>query len=302
MKNDFEAQLTCATPIDGSAAAATLRRHIAEFLRKNEKITPKLLILNANASEDASRIYISNKIKAANEVGICAHIQYISEDAFSSPALKINLNKILSEYDAAILQLPVAPWCDAQKILSLIPPEKDVDGLTQVQVGKRGLADPSALLPCTPRAIVHLLETYNLDKGANKRALVIGRSQLVGRPISELLLQKDWTVTTAHSKTAKEDLINNFAAADLVICAAGQPELISAADLRGIPENLSKVIIDVSINRTPAGKLCGDLSEEFKQQHSAFYTPVPGGVGPMTVAMLMYNTVKAAIGQKELVL
>jgi methylenetetrahydrofolate dehydrogenase (NADP+)/methenyltetrahydrofolate cyclohydrolase len=161
-----------------------------------------------------------------------------------------------------------------------------------MNVGRLRTDAREALIPCTPAGIMELLHVNGcLQKCGN--ALVIGRSELVGRPIAELLLQENQTVTIAHSKTPRDVLLDAFARADIVISAAGTRNLITEADAEPY-WNDNRIIIDVSINRDENGKLCGDFSEEFKDKYSAYYTPVPGGVGPMTVAMLMFNTYSAA--------
>ena len=160
-----------------------------------------------------------------------------------------------------------------------------------------------ALVPCTPQGIIELIDEYvDFDNLKGKNALVIGRSELVGKPVAKMLLDMDMTVTIAHSRTPKHELLQAFANADLVVSAAGKKDLITEEDAYQFWKNNrhyaldsfefkhERVIVDVSINRDDNGKLCGDFSEEFKQNYSKYYTPVPGGVGPMTVAMLMFNT------------
>ena len=213
---------------------------------------------------------------------------------------------------AVILQLPVPSYVDAGELIERIPYWKDVDGLTIAQKG-RFEAIPKrchildALIPCTPQGVIELIDEYvPFENLKGKNALVIGRSELVGKPVAKMLLDANMTVTIAHSKTPKFDLLRAFANADLVVSAAGVPNLITEEDalqfwkdnrhyLCGSFEFKNKrIIVDVSINRDENGKLCGDFSEEFKQKYSEYYTPVPGGVGPMTVAMLMFNTYMAA--------
>ena len=186
----------------------------------------------------------------------------------------------------------MAYWFPEEKFLDYLPYWKDVDGLTTMNVGRLRTDTREALLPCTPAGIMELLcENGCLPECGN--ALVIGRSELVGRPIAEMLTQENQTVTIAHSKTPRDVLLDAFARADLVISAAGKRNLITEEDAEPYWNN-NRVIIDVSINRDENGKLCGDFSEEFKDKYSTYYTPVPGGVGPMTVAMLMFNTYSAA--------
>lgn len=294
--------------MDGKALASTIKENVAKWIKRDLNHTPTLAILTFG-DDDASKVYVKNKLKAAEEVGIRAHHCIISEEVYNQPNFKVDLIDTINAHDGVILQLPVPYWCNAKEILEMIPAEKDVDGLTAKQVGLLRTAPLEALSPCTPAGIMELILEYyhpfDKEDGYNN-TLVIGRSNLVGRPIAEMLLQDDWTVTIAHSRTPKEELLRAFANADLVISAAGKRNLITEEDAfqfwkdnrHYFPNSFKfkqkRVIIDVSINRDENGKLCGDFSEEFKQKYSECYTPVPGGVGPMTVAMLMYNTYVAA--------
>ena len=282
--------------MDGKALATTIKESVAKLIKKDLNHAPTLAILTFG-DDDASKVYVKNKLKAAEEVGIRAHHCIISEEVYNQPNFKVDLIDIINAHDGIIVQLPVPYWCNVKKILEMIPAEKDVDGLTAEQIGLLRTAPLEALPPCTPAGIMELiLEYYHpFDKEDGKNnALVIGRSNLVGRPIAEMLLQDDWTVTIAHSKTPKEELLKAFANADLVVSAAGKRNLITEKEIPHSNFKRKQMIIDVSINRDENGKLCGDFSEEFKQKYSECYTPVPGGVGPMTVAMLMYNTYIAA--------
>jgi methylenetetrahydrofolate dehydrogenase (NADP+)/methenyltetrahydrofolate cyclohydrolase len=222
-----------------------------------------------------------------------------------------DFNSGFPDFDAVILQLPVPSYVDAGILIEKIPYWKDVDGLTITQKG-RFEAIPKychvmdALIPCTPQGIIELIDEYvPFENLKGKNALVIGRSELVGKPAAKMLLDANMTVTIAHSKTPKIELLRAFANADLVVSAAGVPNLITEEDaLQFWKDNQhyicdsfefkhNRIIVDVSINRNEDGKLCGDFSEEFKQKYSEYYTPVPGGIGPMTVAMLMFNTYMA---------
>lgn len=295
-----------ASIIDGNAAAVKLKAFIRQWNLSNLTRQPNLLIISTNEQDSASKVYVNNKVKAAAEVGINALHYVVSEDQYNHPSFIQQLDKRIAAADAVILQLPVAPWCKADFIMARIPASKDVDGLGVIQTGMMRQYPSIAYQPCTPCGIMYLLGG-NPAKG--RTALVIGRSNLVGRPISELLLQKDWTVTTAHSGTPKPTLCDLFARADLVVAATGKPNLLTEYDAeQHFKDNRhdpygdfcfkrERIIIDVGINRDGNNKLCGDFSEEFKQKYSTQYTPVPGGVGPMTVAMLMLNTSRAAYNQ-----
>lgn len=278
--------------MNGKEAAERIKIFIAEQI-KETNITPKLAIFTIG-DDDASRVYVRNKMKAAEEIGIYANQIVINYEQYIDPLFEEKLDSIIEEYDGVILQLPVPKWCNAEIILKHIPAEKDVDGLTTYQMGLLRAAPNEALVPCTPAGIMDLLRIYVPQKARSGNAVVIGRSNLVGKPIAELLLQADYTVTICHSKTPKHKLIEAFLNADLVVSAAGVRNLITEEDIKEKDLKINRVIIDVSINRDENEKLCGDFDESFKKEHSQFYTPVPGGVGPMTVAMLMLNTYVAA--------
>lgn len=285
--------------IDGNAAAAALKRKISAAI-EGMKAPPSLAIITVGNKDDASKVYVRNKMKAALSLGISAQHHIFTRLDYTSVNFYSQIKEIIGSNDGIILQLPVPEWCDADTILRLIPPEKDVDGLTIYQQGLLLHNPDQALKPCTPAAIISLLSAIGAEAGSGKNALVIGRSHLVGRPIAELLLQHNWTVTIVHSKTPKNELCNAFVNADLVIAAAGVPDLLTERDINNyLAIKKDRIIIDVSINRNKNNKLCGDFNEEFKDKFSKFYTPVPGGVGPMTVAQLMLNTYIAAKGDNS---
>ena len=293
--------------LDGKACAAKVKEDVKKWIKEDLDRQPILAIFTVG-DDDASKVYVRNKIKAAEEVGIIAKHYVITKDQYYQDEFVWDrIKDAIDEADGVILQKPVAWWFDEAALLNYLPYWKDVDGLTPMNVGRlRARAHVmDALVPCTPAGIMELIYENNW---AQKRgnALVIGRSELVGRPIAEMLTADDWTVTIAHSKTPRDVLLDLFARADLVVSAAGKRNLITEEDAynyfkdnRHYPVadfsfKKNRIIVDVSINRDENGKLCGDFSEEFKQKYSEFYTPVPGGVGPMTVAMLMFNTYLAA--------
>ena len=295
-----------AIKMDGKKCAAEFKDKIAHWIKRECGRTPKLLIVTVG-EDDASKVYVRNKMRAAEEVGIDACQWQVSREEYENDLFWCNFIGRVMCVDGVILQLPVPKWCDAAEFLTRIPEEKDVDGLTYCQVGKLHLGMDDALLPCTPAGICALIQSYMPSTAlCGKNALVIGRSDLVGRPIAELLLQMDMNVTICHSKTPKDVLLDAFARADLVVSAVGRPNLITEWDaMQYFKDNRhypiadfrfksNRIIIDVGINRDENGKLCGDLPEDFKEKYSEWYTPVPGGVGPMTVAMLMLNTYIAA--------
>ena len=297
--------------MDGKLVAQMIKDRVAKWIVKDLDRKPQLLIITIG-EDDASKVYVRNKMRAADEVGIeASHWIYNSDDYWSGKVAD-DFNSGFPDFDAVILQLPVPSYVDAGELIEKIPFWKDVDGLTMAQKG-RFEAIPKrchvmdALMPCTPQGIIELIdECVDFDNLRRKNALVIGRSELVGKPVAKMLLDENMTVTIAHSRTPKYELLQAFANADLVVSAAGVPNLITEEDaLQFWKDNRhyicdsfefkhKRVIVDVSINRDENGKLCGDFSEEFKQKYSEYYTPVPGGVGPMTVAMLMFNTYLAA--------
>ena len=293
--------------LDGKACAAKVKEHVREWI-KDDLRQPPILAIFTVGDDDASKVYVRNKIKAAEEVGIIAKHYIITEEQYwqQDDFLWDRIKDAIDEADGVILQKPLPWWFkDEDKFLDYLPYWKDVDGLTIINVGRLRTQPMDALVPCTPAGIMELIyeNDYTQKRG---NALVIGRSELVGRPIAEMLTADNWTVTIAHSKTPRDVLLDLFARADLVVSAAGKRNLITEEDAwqyfkdnRHYPVadftfKKDRTIIDVSINRDENGKLCGDFSEEFKDKYSAYYTPVPGGVGPMTVAMLMFNTYMAA--------
>lgn len=296
--------------MDGKLVAQKIKDRIAKWIVEDLERTPRLLIVTIG-EDDASKVYVRNKMRAADEVGIEASHWIYTADDYWSGKIDDDFDSGFPDFDAVILQLPVPSYVNTTRLIEKIPYWKDVDGLTMTQKG-RFEAIPNrchimdALIPCTPQGIIELVDEYvpfNYLRGKN--ALVIGRSELVGKPVAKMLLDEHMTVTIAHSRTPKHELLQAFANADLVVSAAGRQDLITEEDaLQFWKDNRhyicdsfefkhKRIIVDVSINRDENGKLCGDFSEEFKQRYSEYYTPVPGGVGPMTVAMLMFNTYMA---------
>lgn len=271
--------------LDGKQIAAELRTklaaEIAAFPRERKPGLAVVLV----GDDPASAIYVRNKARAAKEVGINAQ-------TISLPA-NVTENELLQHIgwlagtpavDGILVQLPLPPHIDKQKIIEAIPPHKDVDGFHPLNVG-RMLSGGEHFVPCTPNGIMKLLQHYEVPL-AGKRALVIGCSAIVGRPTALLLSQAGATVTVAHRLTV--DLPSEIKCAEIVVSAAGCPNLIRGRDIRG------SVIIDVGINRLPDGKIVGDAVFEECASHAAAITPVPGGVGPMTIACLLENTVESA--------
>ena len=295
--------------LDGKVLAQKIKANVKQWIKEDLRRSPILAIFTVG-DDDASKVYVRNKIKAAEEVGIIAkHYTITKEQYWQDEFVWDRIKDAIDEADGVILQKPAACWFSEKQFLDYLPYWKDVDGLTTMNVGRLRTDTREALLPCTPAGIMELLYENDCTPKCGS-ALVIGRSELVGRPIAEMLTQENWTVTIAHSKTPRDVLLDAFARADLVISAAGKRNLITEEDAynyfkdnRHYPVanfnfKKNRVIVDVSINRDENGKLCGDFSEKFKDKYSEYYTPVPGGVGPMTVAMLMFNTYMAAKERK----
>lgn len=279
--------------LDGKLLAAKIKQQIKEEVARMQRTPTLAVILVGNDS--ASQIYVRNKHKACEEVGINA-LQITlavetTEEELVSKIKELNAN---DDVHGILVQLPLPRHINTENVIRMINPRKDVDGFTR----------DSEFIPCTPKGIMELLNSIPNYKMQGKTALVIGRSDIVGKPVAKLLLEKDCTVIHCHSKTPKHVLMRMFGLADIVVSAVGKANLIdeweayqyfrdNAHDYYAQYKNRDRVIIDVGINRDENGKLCGDFSEKFKKEYSEYYTPVPGGVGPMTIAMLLKNTVEA---------
>lgn len=281
-----------ATIIDGREAAARVRadvaREVEDLVRETGR--PPGLATILVGDDPASEVYVRNKRKASGEVGIVDHHRHLSADARQEEvAAAIAQCNDDPDVSGILLQLPVPEGLDGAALTGLIAPEKDVDGLTPVSVGRLVKGTPG-LRPCTPLGIIELLDIHGvLLEGAE--AVVVGRSDLVGKPIAALLLQRNATVTTCHSRT--RELAAVCARADVLVAAIGRPRMIGSDYVKP-----GAVVIDVGINRTDEG-LVGDVDFEPVAERASLITPVPGGVGPMTPAMLLRNTVQAARMQLE---
>lgn len=243
--------------------------------------------------DKASRIYVNAKLRTAKEVGLDASFHQLPEDVSQEELEK--LLTTLSEDDAAhgiLLQLPLPKGLDKNRALRCITPAKDVDGLTPENIGNLTLCEKESPRPCTPLGIMRLLTSYGVEiKG--KRAVVLGRSQLVGRPLAEMLSQADATVTACHKFTP--DISVHTKQADLLFVATGNPALVTGDMLKP-----GAVVVDVGINRLKNNDVVGDCDEHTCRQAASLLTPVPGGVGPMTVTTLMTNTIDACCRQHGL--
>ena len=259
-------------------------------LKEKHGVTPGLAVVIIG-EDPASKIYVNNKIKGAEAVGINSIHVCLSEDITQQEAENaVKELALRDDVDGIIVQLPLPKKFDTQAILKYIPTEKDVDGLCAENLGKL-LVGEEALVSCTPNGIIQLLKGYNVEF-SGKHAVVIGRSNMVGKPISALLQKEDCTVTMCHSRTKN---IENFTKqADIIVVAIGR-----ANYLKGDMVKDGAVIVDVGINRVD-GKLYGDVEFDTCSEKASYITPVPGGVGPMTVTMLLYNSYLACIRNKGL--
>jgi methylenetetrahydrofolate dehydrogenase (NADP+) / methenyltetrahydrofolate cyclohydrolase len=278
--------------IDGKAVAARVRARVADEvlgLERTNGLRPGLATVLVG-DDPGSAIYVSNKQKASAEVGIEGMDRrlpaHVSEEEVISLLERLNADPAVS---GILLQLPVPDHLDGPGLVELIDPAKDVDGLTSISAG-RLLQGRPGLRPCTPSGVIELLDAYDVElEGAE--AVVVGRSLLVGKPMAQLLLERNATVTTCHSRTG--DLEAVCARADVLVVAVGRRHMIGAEHVKP-----GAAVIDVGIHRTDEG-LTGDVDFDAASERAGLITPVPGGVGPMTIAMLLSNTVEAARGQQQ---
>lgn len=276
--------------LDGRMVAKKIRQGLkseVEDLRANG-INPKLAVIMVG-EDPSSKIYVKNKSIACNEVGIEYEEFLLSETTTMEELLDLidKLNKDATIH-GILLQSPIPKGLDINEAFRAIDPKKDVDGFNPFNVGKLCLGQDT-FVSCTPFGIIKLLGEYNIEI-EGKNAVVVGRSNIVGKPMMQCLLNKNATVTVCHSKT--KDLKEVTKEADILVVAIGRANFITK-DM--VKENA--VVIDVGINRGENGKLCGDVDFEEVSKVASYITPVPGGVGPMTIAMLMNNIVKAARAQ-----
>lgn len=274
--------------IDGKFHSAEIRKEIANRVKAYKSKSGKDVGLAVVLVGDnpASQVYVRNKIKGCEEVGIKSFAYYLPAE--STQKQVEDLVKELVEDKAIngiLVQLPLPVHLDSQSVLKLIPMEKDVDGFCEENMGSLCM-NKDCLIACTPNGIMKMLERENISlKGKN--AVVIGRSNIVGKPMAMLLLNADATVTVCHSKT--RNLSEICSQADVLVAAIGRAKFVTADYIKQ-----GAVVIDVGMNRDENGKLCGDVDFEGVKDKCSYITPVPGGVGPMTITMLLYNTVKAA--------
>ena len=276
-----------ATVIDGKAVAAAVRARVAgEVEGLTEQLgRPPGLATVLVGDDPASSIYVRRKHEACEEVGIRSFDHQpdgsISHDDLLEVVRELNDN---DDVDGILVQLPLPEQIDAEAIVGAIDPDKDVDGLTPVSAGRLARGEPG-LVPATPQGVMELISSVGVDP-EGKEAVIVGRSNLVGRPLFSLLLGANATVTVCHSRT--RDLGEVCRRAEILVAAAGRPRLVTGDMVRP-----GATVIDVGTNRTDDG-LVGDVDFEAAKEVAGAITPVPGGVGPMTIAMLLVNTVKAA--------
>ena len=273
--------------IDGKAFSQTVLEKIREeHSQLKEKYgKPAGLAVVIVGNNPASQVYVKNKIRACENVGFYSeNIEFdenISEKELLQEIDKLNKN---DRINGILVQLPLPAHINELKIIDSISPEKDVDGFHVSNIGKMVIGDETGFLSCTPYGIMQLLEEYKIEI-AGKDAVIIGRSNIVGKPMALMLIQKGATVQVCNSNT--KDLRKKLNEADIIIVAAGVPKLLKKEDVKE-----GAVVIDVGINRVD-GKICGDVDYEEVAEKTSYITPVPGGVGPMTIASLIKNTFKS---------
>ena len=281
--------------IDGKLVAKVTREQIKQEVEGLKALNyPNAIGLAVILVGDdpASQVYVRNKIKACDEVGIKSFLCKLpAESTFDEVAGTIRYLNENPDVSGMILQLPLPKHLDENSLLDLIDPEKDVDGCHYVQKGRLWTGRDS-LVACTPSGVMKLLEYYDIPL-EGKNAVVIGRSNLVGKPLAQLLLDANCTVTICHSKT--QNLAEITSRADIVCVAIGKAKFLTSDMVKN-----GAVVIDVGMDRDENGKLCGDVDFDSVAPKCSFITPVPGGVGPMTVTMLLANTVKAYKAQNEI--
>jgi methylenetetrahydrofolate dehydrogenase (NADP+)/methenyltetrahydrofolate cyclohydrolase len=272
--------------IDGKKVAAEVREKVADQVNELKEKTGKVpgLAVVLVGDDPASAVYVRNKGKACEKAGINSYEHFLPADTQQKNLMELidQLNND-DKVNGILVQLPLPIQIDSQKVLERIDPGKDVDGFHPLNFGYLAGGNPT-LAPCTPAGIIELLDHYKIDI-EGKHAVVLGRSNIVGKPLALMLLQRNATVTICHSRT--KNLLDITQSADLLLAAVGQVGFVKADMVRE-----GAVVIDVGIHRVD-GKLAGDVVFDEVDKKAAWLTPVPGGVGPMTIAMLLQNTVRA---------
>lgn len=278
-----------ATLIDGKALAAKVRKEIRHRIEK-EGIKAKLAVILVG-NDDASVVYVRNKSRACEKVGIEFEEYKLSEETTQEELISL-IDKLNNDKKTTgiLLQYPIPKHLNVQEAFNRISPIKDVDGFNPINVGLRTIGDKEGFVPCTPLGIMELFKEYDIEL-QGKKAVVIGRSNIVGKPMGQLLQDSNCTVTICHSKT--QHIEEETKTADILVAALGKAKFVKADMVKE-----GAVVIDVGMDRDEDGSLCGDVDFENVSKKASFITPVPGGVGPMTVAMLLHNTIKAYDRQK----
>lgn len=273
--------------INGKELAKIIRGELKKKVDelKLHNINPKLAVIMVG-SDKASEIYVRNKSRACEEIGIEFEEFLLDEKTTQKELIDLieNLN-VRDDIHGILLQSPIPDHLDIREAFDKIDYKKDVDGFNPINVGKLSIGEDS-FISCTPYGVVKMLEAYNIEV-EGKRAVIIGRSNIVGKPLLQCLLNKNATVTVCHSKT--RNIENITKEADILIAALGKPKFVKDYMVKE-----GAVVIDVGINRNEEGKIVGDVDFDNVSKKASYITPVPGGVGPMTIAMLMSNVVKAA--------
>ena len=279
--------------IDGKLVSAAVKNRVADEVKalKDQGVNVCLAVILVG-NDPASQIYVANKKKACEQLGIISKEYLLPETATQEELLKLvyelNNDPLVN---GILCQLPLPKGLDEKAVIEAIDPNKDVDAFHPINVGRIMIGDYD-FLPCTPAGVMEMLAYYNIDV-CGKECVVIGRSNIVGKPMGMLLLHKNGTVTIAHSRT--KNLAEITKKADILVAAVGKAKFVTADMVKD-----GAVVIDVGMNRTN-GKLCGDVDFENVAPKASFITPVPGGVGPMTIATLMQNTLTAAKRQNNLI-
>ena len=274
--------------IDGKKVSAEVKEKVRQQtleLKETHGITPGLAVVIVG-DDPASRVYVNNKKKACQLVGFKSEEYALPAETTQEELLElVNTLNNKDDINGILVQLPLPKHLDDKAVIAAISPQKDVDAFHAVNVGKIMLGEYD-FLPCTPSGVMEMLHSYNIEV-SGKNCVVIGRSNIVGKPMAMLLLHENGTVTICHSRTKNLAAITKQA--DILVAAVGRPKFVTADMVKE-----GAVVIDVGMDRDENGKLCGDVDFENVKDKCSYITPVPGGVGPMTIATLMKNTLKAA--------
>lgn len=275
------------TRIDGKEVSASVRNDITEKVKElsAKGVTPGLAVIIVG-NDPASRVYVNNKKKGCEQTGMNSFEYALPEETTTDELIAL-IEKLNGEKDVhgILCQLPVPEHIDEEKVLNAISPDKDVDAFHPVNCGKVMTGDYT-FAPCTPAGMVEMLKYYNIPV-AGKHCVIIGRSNIVGKPMAMLMLKENATVTVCHSRT--QNLAEITKQADILVAAVGRPKFVTPDMVKD-----GAVVLDVGINRMEDGKLCGDVDFDAVCEKTSYITPVPGGVGPMTITMLLRNTLAAA--------